>query len=124
LGLGGAGCGSSGPLTAAELSRQATAICKQRDASVVTLRKKYRQNMVAMYRSAVPIEAKTVDGLAKLKPPASARATYERFVAIQRIYLRELKGLVAGRTRSGGTTPDRTHEVERITGRLGIEACQ
>jgi hypothetical protein len=121
--LGAAGCGSAGPLTAAELSRQASAICKQRNTEIAALRPKYHDNVKAMAVAAVPTEITSVEGLAKLKPPKSARASYERFVGIEQIYLRELKAHVAGRASSSGTTPDRTHEVGNITERLHIAAC-
>lgn len=125
FGLGSAGCGgASGPLTAAELSRQATAICKQRNASIAALRTRYHRDVKAMAPAALPIEDKSIKELAKLPPPANARASYGRFVAIERTYLRILKAQVAGSSSPGGTTPDRTHEVWDITGRLGIEACQ
>ncbi len=119
-----AGCGSSGPLTSAQLARQATTICRQRNAQILVLRTQHRGVVTEVARAAVPTETKAIDALAGLEPPASARASYGRFIAIEQIYLRELKAQVAGRSRSGGTRPDRTHEVWSITERLGIKACQ
>jgi hypothetical protein len=121
---GATGCGSSGPLTAAQLSQKATAICKQRMARVATIRRQHPGDFAGLNRAAAPVMTKSVGDLTKLKPSASQQATYARFVAIEQIYLREFNAQIAGRRGSGGTTPDRTHEMERITETLDIKACQ
>jgi hypothetical protein len=124
--LGGvAGCGSSKPLTRAELVSKANAVCTQRTAEIASLRKQHGRDLHALVVAGVPVEDKTVGELAKLKPPASAQASYGRFVAIQKIDLARLKRYVTGKDSSAARENVReTHELWNIVDSLGIDACR
>jgi hypothetical protein len=60
-----------------------------------------------------------------LKPPPSAKVSFWRYVAIQRIYLARLKRIaVTGRPSAAGGQPKLVHEVWRIADQLGLSACR
>jgi hypothetical protein len=120
--LGAVGCGSSGPLTAAQLTTKANAICRERNAEIAALRRRSGGNIRAMVAPALPIETKAVNALAALKPPASAKTDWERLVAIEKVYLARFKRLAHG---TGKSIEDvqQTHEMARLVSVLKLGDC-
>ena len=125
LTLGVAACGSSGPLSSAELTKQASAICKQRTARMAVLRKQHSRDFRGLIVAGAPVYAKAADELAALKPPDSARTAYERFVAIQKDRAAQIKRAAAGGRfeDSSAAESTRTEDLARVTRQLDINGC-
>ncbi len=121
---GCAGCGSSA-LTSAELTKQVNAICKERTAQMVALRKRHTRDFRGLVVAGVPVYAKSVDKLRGLDAPSSAKVPYGRFVAIQKIQVAQLQRAAAGKPAEASAAEHaRMQELERLTHQLNLAACQ
>lgn len=124
--LGAPGCGSSRPLMASELTGQANAICRHRAVEIEALQKQHPGDFRALTKAGVSVMSRAVKDLSGLKPPESERASYNRFVTIQKSYIPQLERIATGAkpTESRAEDHAHTHEVQRITQQLGLTACQ
>ena len=120
-----AGCGGSKTLSRAELVKQVNAICKQREARTEAVAARAKTLLVAEQR-ALPIVSKSVDDLGALKPPASVRAKYARFVAYERTMLAKGRRALAGRGVGRETRQDAQlgHARYGLITELGFTACR
>jgi hypothetical protein len=132
--LGLAGCGGGEPLSRAELTQRANAICRAQSARLNALQQRLgREGKLASpaaVKAAVPIARERVQELAALKPAASVDARYAAFVAWERRSLavgeQQLARLASGqppRPRDRGQAHEEGMAHARVTTALGLRDC-
>jgi predicted small lipoprotein YifL len=128
LAVGLASCGSSGPLSRAEFTKQANAICKQRTADIEAARKQvHTRDFASIIVAALPVVEKAESKLAALKPPKELQTRYTQYVAGVRAQLAQIKrGLAA--MRAHRRVPSETSNIgerqAQLVQQLGIQGCR
>jgi len=125
LALALAGCGSSGPMTRADFTRQANAICTHRKAQLAAVEARHQGNLGAISAAASPVLQDAVDKLEGLRPPARLKSEFESVMAFERLQVRAAKYYNrTGRILHGSTEdgpPLHRHEAMRV--QLGMTNC-
>lgn len=125
LALAIAGCGSSGPMTRAEFTKQASAICTHRRTQLAAAAAAHHGSTAAIVAAAYPSLQEAVKRLEGLRPPASLKADFESVMAFERLqvraaqYYRSTGRVLKSSTEDG--PPLHRHEAMRA--QLGMTAC-
>lgn len=126
LAIGWAGCGGDGsgsePLTRAEFTRRAAAICEQRDAALAVAVQRSGGDIDKAVDLALPAFRTSVNQLAAIAPPAELQSAYDEIMRIER---RQLRYGEAHDLDAPGATEDGPilHHHERQRRALGMDAC-
>jgi hypothetical protein len=128
LALGLASCGSSKPLSRADLVKQANVICKQRSTGIDKLRPRYARSLVGLVAAATPVIDESIADLGKLKPPSELKGKYAQFIAGERARVARLKTAVAAfkahrRPPSESSAADE-HRLTALKEQLGLGTCR
>jgi predicted small lipoprotein YifL len=128
LALGLASCGGSGPLSRADLVKQANAICKQRTADVAAMRKRVHTRDFATFVAAVlPVVDKDTSKLEALKPPQELKSAYTTWTAGVRAQITHVRGSLAAlrahRRAPSGESPAAAERQAKLARQLGLTSC-
>lgn len=128
LAIGAAGCGSSSsdkPLTRAEFTARASAICKHRAQTGAEAQQNAR-TLAAALRQSYPAMKRDLEALQALRPPASIRQRWVDLMAIEAMQVRNLGLALEGHPRRG--TPidgevEVIHRQARLARELNLAGC-
>ncbi|HXE46137.1 MAG TPA: hypothetical protein VN635_13205 [Conexibacter sp.] len=125
LALAMVGCGSSGPMTRPDFTKQANAICTHRRALTTAATTRHQGNRTAIVSAVYPAFQDAIKKLEALRPPAEWKSDYDSVMAFERLqvramaYFRKTGRVLPGSTEDG--PPLHRHEAMRA--RMGMRAC-
>jgi hypothetical protein len=123
LALALASCGGSDTLSRADFVKQANAICKRRTVMIAATQQHHRNDVRGAIEEALPVFAKTIDGLASLHAPAESKASISKIIAIERAQLGRIRAIAAGHRPSSAESLPVLHEQSNLKRQLGLESC-
>ena len=123
LALALASCGESAePLTRAEFTRQAGAICAKREAAYAAAVTKAGDDVLGRIRLAMPALERSVAQLEELEPPAGLRDHYDEIMRTEREQIAVGREALKGRIREA-EHGRALHDHERMRTQLGMTRC-
>jgi hypothetical protein len=117
-----AGCGSSGPLSRADLAKRGTDICNRRNVAVRAVLARHRGLSRAGVEEALPLLEKATQELAALDAPSELKPKLAAFTGWERGQLRRIRDAQHGRHDRYFTSAQlRAHATLRTE--LGLRTC-
>jgi len=125
LALAIVGCGSTGPMTRAEFTKQANVICTHRQALLRAAQTQHPGDVAAIVAADYPVLKDAVRKLEALRPPAALKSDFASVMAFERLqvraaeYYRRTGRYLTTSTEDG--PPLHRHEAMRA--QMGMTAC-